>query len=60
MTDLTKEQLTEHKNEYEHRQRFGVDQRSGSGARGLESAKGQEPIAEALKIQGVQKVDIGR
>ena len=60
MTDLTKEQLTEHKNEYEQHQRFGVSQRSGSGARGLEPARGQKPIAKALKIQGVQEVDVGR
>ena len=28
----------------------GVGQRSGLGARGLEPARSQEPIAEALKI----------
>ena len=59
-TDLTKERLIKHENEYKHRQRFGVGQKSGSGARGLEPAKGQKPIAEALKIQKVQKVNIGR
>ena len=37
-----------------------VDQRSGPGARGLEPARGQKPTAEALKIQEVRKVDIGK
>ena len=58
--DFTKEQLTKHKKKYKHRQRFGVGQSSRSGARGLEPAKSQEPIAEALKIQKVQEFDIGR
>ena len=48
--DLIKERLTKHKNKYKHCQRFGVGQRSESGARGLEPARGQKPIAEALKI----------
>ena len=52
-TKLTKKRLTKHENEYNHHQRFGVGQGSRSGARGLEPARGQEPIAEALKIQGV-------
>ena len=38
----------------------GVGQRFGSGATSLEPAKGQETTAEALKIQEVQKVDVGR
>ena len=59
-TNLTKKQLIKHENEYKHRQRFGVGQRSGSGARVLEPARGQEPIAEALKIQKVQEVDVRR
>ena len=59
-TDLTKEQLTKHKNKYEQRQRFGVGQRSGSGTRGLKPARSQKLIAEVLKIQEVQEVDIGR
>ena len=37
-----------------------IGQRFGSWARGLEPARGQEPITEALKIQEVQKVDIRR
>ena len=37
--------------------RSRVGRRSESGARGLKPAKGQEPTAEALKIQ---KVNIGR
>ena len=40
--------------------RSRVGQRLGSGARGLELAKGQKPTAEAIKIQEVQEVDIGR
>ena len=38
----------------------GVGQRSGSKARSLKSVRGQEPTAEALKIEEVQEVDIGR
>ena len=37
-----------------------VGQTSGSGARGLEPARGQEPIAEAIKISEVQEIDVGR
>ena len=36
------------------------DLRSGSGARSLKPTRGQEPTAEALKIQEVQEVDVGR
>ena len=59
-SNLNKKWLTKHENKYKYRQRFGVGQRSGSGARDLEPARGQEPTAGALKIQEVQKVDIGR
>ena len=38
----------------------GVGQRSGSEARGPKPAKGQEPTAEALKIQEFQEVNVGR
>ena len=54
-------------NDYDYRQycrwyrmRSRVGQRSRSGARDLEPARGQEQTAKALKIQEVQKVDIKR
>ena len=54
-------------NDYNHRQyrgwyrmRFGIGQRSGSGARSLKPARGQETTAEVLKIQEVQEVNVGR
>ena len=56
-TNLTKEWLIEYKNKYKYCQRFRVGQSSGSGARGLKLAKGQEPTAKALKIQ---EIDVGR
>ena len=52
-------QLVEHKHEYKHPLEVGIGQRSGSGARSLEPARGQKPTAEALKIQEVQEVDVG-
>ena len=39
---------------------IGVGQRSGSEVRGLKLVSSQEPTAEALKIQTVQKVDVRR
>ena len=40
--------------------KIGVGQRSGSGARNLKLARGQEPTVKALKIQEVQEIDIER
>ena len=54
--DLTKKQLTKHKNKCKDRYRSGTDVSSGSEAKGLEPAKGLKPTAKL----NVQKIDVRR